>query len=90
MRKQGQKNDKVQEAFAKLATAICEVPAKGRASISTKPIAVAMGEERSELCPRRHEQSAIASFAKASIYRNKKKTFAPDFRGIHASIVDTQ
>ena len=55
-----------QEPFAKLATAICEVPAKGRASISTKPIVVTMGEERSELCPRRHEQSAVASFAKAS------------------------
>ena len=55
-----------QEAFAKLAIAICEVPAKGRASISTKPIVITMGEERSELCTSRHEQSAVASFAKAS------------------------
>ena len=55
------------EAFAKLATAICEVPAKGRASISTKPIVVTMGEERSELYPSRHEQSAVASCAKASV-----------------------
>jgi uncharacterized protein YdeI (BOF family) len=47
------------------------VPAKGRAQISTKPIVVTMGEERSELYPRRHEQSAIASFAKAS----KEKSF---------------
>ena len=52
------------EPFAKLA--ICEVPANGRASISTKPIVVTMGEERSELCHRRHEQSAVASFAKGS------------------------
>ena len=37
------------EPFAKLAAAICEVPAKGRAPISTKPIVVTMGEERSEL-----------------------------------------
>ena len=54
------------EAFAKLETAICEVPAKGRAPISTKPIVVTMGEERSELTPRRREQSAVSSFAKAS------------------------
>ena len=59
-----EKNDG--EAFAKLAIAICEVPAKGRASISTKPIVVTMGEERSKLYPSRHEQSAVASFAKAS------------------------
>ena len=39
------------EAFAKLAIAICEVPAKGRASIPTKPIVVTMGEERSKLYP---------------------------------------
>ena len=54
------------EAFAKLEIAICEVPAKGRASISTKPIVVTMGEERSKLCTSRHEQIAVASFAKAS------------------------
>ena len=61
----------IPEAFAKLATAICEVPAKGRASIPTNPIVVTMGEERSKLYPRRHEQSAVASFADAS-----QKSFA--------------
>ena len=56
----------IKEAFAKLAIAICEVPAKVRAPISTKPIVVTMGEERSELELCRHEQIAVASFAKAS------------------------
>ena len=41
---------KNEEPFAKLATAICEVPSK----------------ERSELQTSRREQSAIASFAKGS------------------------
>ena len=54
------------EAFAKLAIAIGEVQSEGRASISTKPIVVTMGEERLELTPSRHEQSGVASFAKAS------------------------
>jgi hypothetical protein len=34
------------EAFAKLAAAICEAPATKGGFISTKPIALAIGEER--------------------------------------------
>jgi 23S rRNA (adenine2503-C2)-methyltransferase len=45
---------KTPEAFAKLATSICEVPAK----------------ERSKIYPSRHEQTAVPSFAKASPVQN--------------------
>jgi hypothetical protein len=55
-----------QEAFAKLAIAICEVPAKDRASISTKPIVATMGEERSSSTKSPTSLSAVASFEKAS------------------------
>ena len=58
---------KKKEAFAKLAIAICEAPTKGRASISTKPVVVSTGEERSKLVLRADTNlSAVASLAKAS------------------------
>jgi hypothetical protein len=42
------------------------VPAKGLSFDLDETLVVAMGEERSELDQSRHEQSAVASFAKAS------------------------
>ena len=56
------------EDFAKLAIAKCEAPAKGRAQISTKPIVVTMGEERSELYPQPPRAERGRQFCKSLFY----------------------
>ena len=70
-----------QEAFAKLATfEAAKGAAKGRAPISTKPIMVTMGEERSEQTPSRHELKRGRQFCKSlsTLWHVQRRTYAHD------------